>query len=104
MRTSYDESSKEIRKGSVVKYLVGTREEYVGGSYNADGVYTPQYKTVDRWATGRITRLTSKWANIGAVWGGKVYQDGKMIPLDKIVECEAEWYEAWTKTDQYRCM
>jgi hypothetical protein len=63
-----------------------------------------QVGSVVRFKTGwvRITRLNSKWCNLGAIWGGRVYE--KKVPLSEIVEDEAAWYEAWTKTDQYRCM
>ena len=50
----------------------------------------------------RITRLNSKWCNLGAIWGGRVYE--KKVPLSEIVEDEAAWYEAWEKSDAYRCM
>jgi len=102
MKTNYDKRGKVITKGSVVKYQSGTREQYVGRIENEDGSFTSQYETVPVVSTGRITRLTSEWCNIGGVWGGKVY--GKMIPLGLVEECEAEWYEAWTKTEHYRCM
>jgi hypothetical protein len=60
--------------------------------------------TVVRYKTGwvRITRLNSKWCNLGAIWGGRVYE--KKVPLSEIFADEVAWYEAWTKTDQYRCM
>ena len=63
-----------------------------------------QVGTVVRHKTGwvRITRLNSKWCNLGAIWGGMVYE--KKVPLTEIYEDKAAWYEAWTKTDQYRCM
>lgn len=102
MKTQPDRFGKQIHKGSIVKYQSGTREEYVGRIENEDGSFTPQYETVPVISTGRITRLTSEWCNVGGVWGsGRI---DKMIPLDNVEECEAEWYEAWTKTDHYRCM
>jgi hypothetical protein len=60
--------------------------------------------SVVRHKTGwvRITRLNSKWCNLGAIWGGRVYE--KKVPLSEIFADEVAWYEAWTKTDQYRCM
>lgn len=104
MMTAYDKRGNEIQKGSVVKFQSGTRQQYVGRIENEDGSFTPQYETVPVVVTGRITRLTSEWCNIGGVWNGKVYQDGKKISLDRVEECEAEWYEAWTKSESYRCM
>lgn len=70
-----DSTGQEIHVGSVVRYKTG-------------------------WV--RITRLNSKWCNLGAIWGGRVYE--KKVPLSEIVEDEAAWYKAWQQTDQYRCM
>ena len=92
-----------IQVGSVVRVLTDkVRREYAGRVENADGSFTPQYVEVPVVETGRITRLTSKWANIGGVWGGKVF--AKQVPLESLTECEAEWYENWTKSESYRCM
>jgi hypothetical protein len=97
-----DKHGVAITKGAIVSYKDGTRREYIGTIENGDGSFTPQYKTVDQYATGRITRLTSEWANIGGIWSGKVF--AKKVPLTELTECEAEWYENWTKSDAYRCM
>lgn len=69
-----DSKGTEIRVGSVVKHRIG-------------------------WV--RITRLNSKWCNLGAVWGHRVYE--KMVPLTDIIEDEAAWWKAWQQTDAYRC-
>ena len=63
-----------------------------------------QVGTVVKHKTGwvRITRLNSKWCNLGAIWGGRVYE--KKVPFNEIYEDEAAWYEAWTQTDHYRQM
>ena len=63
-----------------------------------------QVGSVVRYKTGwvRITRLNSKWCNLGAIWGGKVYE--KKIPLTEIFEDEAAWYKRWTESESYRCM
>ena len=63
-----------------------------------------QVGTVVRYKTGwvRITRLNSKWCNLGAIWGGRVYE--KKVPLTEIYADEAAWYEAWTQSESYRCM
>ena len=60
--------------------------------------------TVVRYKTGwvRITRLNSKWCNLGAIWGGSVYE--KKVPLSEIYADEAAWYEQWTQSDHYRQM
>lgn len=69
-----DSKGTEIRVGSVVMH----RMEWV-----------------------RITRLNSKWCNLGAIWGRSVYE--KMVPLTDIIEDEAAWWKAWQQTDAYRC-
>jgi hypothetical protein len=102
MITQTDKNGVAITKGAIVCYKNGTRREYVGRIENADGSFTPQYKTVDKYETGRITRLTSEWANIGGVWGGKVF--AKKVPLTELEECGEQWYENWTKSEHYRCM
>lgn len=63
-----------------------------------------QVGTVVRHKTGwvRITRLNSKWCNLGAIWGSRIYE--KKVPLSEIFEDEVAWYQAWQQTDQYRCM
>jgi len=50
----------------------------------------------------RITRLNSKWCNLGSIFGHHVYE--KKVPLSEIVEDEAAWYQRWTQSDTYRCM
>ena len=63
-----------------------------------------QVGTVVKCKTGwvRITRLNSKWCNLGSIFGHHIYE--KKVPLSEIFADEAAWYEAWTKTDQYRFM
>jgi hypothetical protein len=63
-----------------------------------------QVGSIVRYQTGwvRITRLNSKWCNLGAIWGGIVYK--KKVPLNEIFADEAAWYERWTQSDQYRQM
>jgi hypothetical protein len=63
-----------------------------------------QVGSVVRYKTGwvRITRLNSKWCNLGAVWGSRIYE--KKVPLTEIFEDEAAWYERWTQSESYRCM
>ena len=50
----------------------------------------------------RLTRVTSKTVNLGAVWGGHVYH--KRVPIDQVVEDEAAWYDNWRKSESYQCM
>ena len=40
--------------------------------------------------------------NMTGVWGGKVLHKG--YPKRMLVECEAEWYSKWAKSEQYQCM
>jgi hypothetical protein len=63
-----------------------------------------QVGTVVRHKTGwvRITRLNSKWCNLGAIFGRHIYE--KKVPLSEIFADEAAWYQAWQQTDQYRQM
>lgn len=50
----------------------------------------------------RITRLNSKWCNLGAVWGSRIYE--KKVPLSEVFEDEVAWYKRWQESDTYRCM
>jgi hypothetical protein len=54
----------------------------------------------DGWV--KVTRLTSKTVNLGAIFGGKIYHKG--IPLSEVYEDEAEWYNHWTQSETYKCM
>jgi hypothetical protein len=93
-----DKHGTEIKKGSIVKYndqngemrkiwKVGTSTEFT---------LVPQVHQ------GRITRITSKWANIGTIWGGMVF--AKKVPLTELTECAEQFYDAWSKSESYRCM
>lgn len=97
-----DKNGVEILTGSIVKFQEGTREEYVGRTENPDGSFTSQYKTVPLIVTGRITRLTSKWVNVGHVWGGKVF--AKRVPVTELTECSKEFYKGWSESESYMCM
>ena len=66
---------KEIKKGSIVAYKDGTF---------------------------RVTARFAKSVNLGAVFGGHIYHKG--VPVDQVRENYDEWYEAWTKSETYRCM
>ena len=50
----------------------------------------------------RITRLNSKWCNLGAVWGSRIYE--KKVPLSEVFEDEVAWYKRWQESETYRCM
>ena len=93
-----DKHGTQIEKGSIVKYNDQNgemRREY------GDRPST-EYTLVPRVCQGRITRITSKWANIGAIWGKGIYD--KKVPLTELTECGKEFYDNWTKSDTYRCM
>lgn len=63
-----------------------------------------QVGTVVRYKDGwvRITRLNSKWCNLGAIFGGKVYE--KKVPLSEVYEDATAWYERWSQSETYQCM
>ena len=50
----------------------------------------------------RITRLNSKWCNLGSVWGSRIYE--KKVPLSEVFEDEVAWYKRWQESETYRCM
>ena len=77
-----DSQGTEIQKGSIVQFQNPDRPKH--------------------FKRGRITRITSKWVNIGGVWGGKVF--AKKVPLTEITECADAFYKAWRSSESYRCM
>ncbi len=77
-----DSQGTEIQKGSIVQ------------------VQNPN--NPKHFKRGMITRITSKWANIGGVWGGKVF--AKKVPLTEVTECADAFYKAWRSSESYRCM
>lgn len=50
----------------------------------------------------RLTRVTSKTVNLGAIWGGHIYH--KSVPIEQVQEDEAAWYDNWRKSESYQCM
>jgi hypothetical protein len=96
-----DKHGTEIKKGSIVKYNDPNGEMRKKTTIYEDGPSTV-FTLVPRIHQGRITRITSKWANIGGVWSGKVFD--KKVPLTELTECGEEFYDNWTKSDAYRCM
>jgi len=93
-----DKHGTEIQKGSIVKYNDQNgemRRKYEPGA-------STKYTLVPRVCQGRITRITSKWANIGAIWGKGVYD--KKVPLTELTECSEQFYDNWRKSESYRCM
>jgi hypothetical protein len=50
----------------------------------------------------RVTSLKGGKVNLGSVFGKTIYFKG--IPVDDVMNREAEWYEAWTRSDAYQCM
>lgn len=65
-------------------------------------------KLADRYSTGdfkgyyRITSIKGLYANLGSVFGKTIYH--KRVPLEWLVECEAEWYAKWSQSETYMCM
>jgi hypothetical protein len=93
-----DKHGTEINKGSIVRYNDQNgemRKIWAVGS-------STEWELVPRVHQGRITRITSKWANIGGVWGGKVFD--KKVPLTELEECGEQFYDNWSKSESYRCM
>jgi|TARA_R100000084_G_scaffold103102_1_gene58992 hypothetical protein len=93
-----DKHGTEIKKGSIVKFIDqngGMRKKWERGA-------STKYTLVPLVCQGRITRINSKWANVGEVWGGKVRY--KRVPLTELTECAKQFYDAWSKTEHYRCM
>jgi hypothetical protein len=81
-----------IVKGSVVRYK-HTEKNATGDPLELDGWY-------------RVTAVYKNTVNVGPVFGGRGRFSGikKNIPLSKVYEDEAAWYEAWTKSEAYQCM
>lgn len=93
-----DKHGTEIQKGSIVKYNNQNGEMRKKWEKGASIKFT----LVPRVHQGRITRITSKWANIGTIWGGKVVD--KKVPLTELTECAEQFYDNWSKSESYRCM
>jgi len=100
-----DKNGTELKKGMIVSFQNGTKEgikwdENDQPMRDENGKIVYETKPVIN--SGRITRLTSKWANIGDVWGGRVF--AKQIPVTELEDYTEAFYENWRKSDQYRCM
>ena len=93
-----DKHGTEIQKGSIVKFKDPNGEMTKKWEKGA----SIKYELVPLMRQGRITRITSKWANIGEIWGGKVRF--KQVPLTELTEYAEQFYDAWSKTEHYRCM
>lgn len=66
---------KQIVKGSIVKYN--------------DGHY-------------RVSAKFKETVNLCGIFNGRIAH--KKVPIFKVVEDEAAWHEAWTKSESYQCM
>lgn len=75
--------TKELEQGNVVK----VDERFTTGDLT--GYY-------------RITSVRGQYANLGSIFGKTIYH--KRVPLEWLVECEAEWYAKWSKSETYMCM
>ncbi len=62
--------------------------------------YTEPGSTRPGWY--RVRRVTRNTVNLGAVFGKHLYH--KSVPKEEVREDEAAWYEAWSRTESYRCM
>jgi hypothetical protein len=100
-----DKNGVELKKGMIVAFQNGTRrgikyDENDQPVRDENGMLVKE--EVPYMNSGRITRITSKWANIGTVWGGKVF--AKMIPLEELEDYTEQFYDNWSKSESYRCM
>ena len=93
-----DKHGTEIKKGSIVKYNDQNGEMRKKW---AVGVST-EWELVPVVCQGQISRITSKWANIATIFGGRVTD--KKVPLTELTECADEFYERWSQSETYRCM
>ena len=51
----------------------------------------------------RVTSIRGGKANLGAIFGKRlIYHKG--VDVNTLLECEAEWYKAWSQTETYQCM
>jgi len=72
---------KDINVGSIVKFV-----EFKGSG----GYY-------------KVWSIRGGKANLGVIFGKRhLYHKG--IPLTDLIECQDEWYKAWSKTESYQCM
>ena len=93
-----DKNGTEINKGMIVKF--NNQDGEMRRKYEKGASY--EFTLVPSIEMGRISRLTSKWANIATIWGGKCTH--KRIPLTELTECSEEFYDGWRKSESYRCM
>jgi hypothetical protein len=65
-------------------------------------------KVVDRYSEGvmsgyyRITSIRGMYANLGSIFGKTIYH--KRVPLNWLIEAEAEWYSKWSHSESYMSM
>jgi hypothetical protein len=51
----------------------------------------------------KVWSIRGDKANLGVIFG-KRHLYFKGIPLAELVECDGEWYSAWSKSETYQCM
>ncbi len=49
----------------------------------------------------RVKSIRGGKANLGAIFGKGIYHKG--VPVNELVECEAEWWAKYTKSESYMC-
>ena len=51
----------------------------------------------------RVTSIRGSKANLCSIFGRRcIYNKG--VDVTTLVECESEWYKAWSQTEAYQCM
>ena len=49
-----------------------------------------------------VRSIRGSKANLTGPFGSKIYHKG--ISVDRLTECQSEWYSIWSQSDSYRCM
>lgn len=94
-----DKHGTEIKKGSIVSYNDQNGEMRKVWDF---GDKADEFRIVPQVRQGMITRINSKWANIGSIFGGRVTD--KKVPLTELTESADQFYERWRQSETYRCM
>lgn len=50
----------------------------------------------------RVRSIRGSKANLTGPFGSKIYHKG--ISVDRLTECQSEWYSIWSQSESYQCM